>query len=389
MESTNIVVGKKDEIVMKILHYFVTEENYRPIIVNGVQNEIWLENLENDIPLIRININYIHNEEQLSIDLRKANAIRRSIKKKTYSIKMNVLNLLLDVRDEVKLIGDKNIETIKIDKITDLKKNKFINNFFPSLKDKIMTKKTGIIGMFEMTEQLNEKTTKEDKQLAKIFKGSRRPIVTYILLAINILIFFLSIIDYSFVINTFANYYKNLQNGEIWRLLTSTFVHADIFHILFNMMALMEIGPLIERYYGKTKYLAIYLGSGILGSLFSAVCGNYVSVGASGAIFGLFGAMVYFGYKYRATLDGFLRSGIIPVLIANLIIGILIPEIDIIAHIGGLLGGFLLSYTLGVANKENTKDKINGIILTIILVIALSYMLIIKWAKSNAYFNFE
>ena len=79
----NIVVGKKDEMVMKILHYFVTEENYRPIIVNGVQNEIWLENLEKEVPLIRININYIHNEEQLSVDMRKANAIRRSITKKT------------------------------------------------------------------------------------------------------------------------------------------------------------------------------------------------------------------------------------------------------------------------------------------------------------------
>ena len=95
---SNIVIDKKDEMVMKILHYFVTEEDYRPIIVNGVQNEIWLENLENDIPLIRININYIHNEEQLYTDMRKTNAIRKSIKKKTYSFKMNVLNILLDVQ---------------------------------------------------------------------------------------------------------------------------------------------------------------------------------------------------------------------------------------------------------------------------------------------------
>lgn len=375
---SNIVVNKKDEIVMKILHYFVTEENYRPIIVNGVQNEIWLENLENEIPLIRININYIHNEEQLNTDMRKANAIRRSIKKKTYSFKMNVLNLLLDVRDEVKIIEDKNIETIKIDKITDLKKNPFMNDFFPNFKDKVVSKKTGVIGMFEMTEALNEKTTNEDKKLAKIFKNNKYPIITYTLLGINIFIYILSILNYSWVINTFANYYANLQKGELWRLVTSTFVHADIFHILFNMMALMEIGPLVEKYYGKSKFLTIYLGSGILGSLFSAVCSNYVGVGASGAIFGLFGAMVFFGYKYRATLDGFLRSGVIPILIANLIIGIIIPEIDVIAHLGGLLGGVLLSYTLGVTNKEKIKDKINGTIMFLIVLIGLSYMLIIK-----------
>lgn len=374
----NIVVGKKDEMVMKILHYFVTEENYRPIIVNGVQNEIWLENLENDVPLIRININYIHNEEQLSIDMRKANAIRKSIKKKTYSFNMTVLNILLDVRDEVKLIEDKHIESIKIDKINDLKKNEFINNFFPNFKSKVNNKRTGVEGMFFMTEELNEKTTKEDKKLASIFKENKYPTLTYILIIINIIVYLISLFNYSFIFNTFANYYKNIQEGEVWRLITCTFLHADIIHILFNMVALLSIGPLVEKYYGKTKYLLIYLGSGILGSLFSAVLGNYVSVGASGAIFGLFGALLYFGYKYRATLDGFLRSSIVPVIIANLLMGFVVPNIDVIGHIGGLLGGFLFSYSVGVANKEKIKDRINGIIMIVILFIALTYMLIIK-----------
>lgn len=375
---TNIVVGKKDEIVMKIIHYFVTEENYRPIIVNGVQNEIWLENLENDIPLIRININYIHNEEQLIIDMRKANAIRRTIKKKTYSIRMHVLNLLLDVRDDVRLIEDKNIDSIKIDKIGDLKKSELMKNFFPSFKDKVDSRKSSVTTMFEMTDELNEKTIKEDKKLAKIFKGSKYPKLTYILIAINILMFALSLVNYSWVINTFANYYKNLQNGEVWRLLTCTFVHANIIHIFFNMYALYSIGPLVEKYYGKVKFLIIYLGSGILGSLFSAVLSNYVSVGASGAIFGLFGAMLYFGYKYRATLDGFLRSSVVPVVLANLLLGFIIPNIDVSAHFGGLIGGLLLSYALGVANKEKLKDRINGLIMLMILIVALVYMLIIK-----------
>lgn len=374
----NIVVGKKDEMVMKILHYFVTEENYRPIIVNGVQNEIWLENLEKEVPLIRININYIHNEEQLSVDMRKANAIRRSIKKKTYSFKMSVLNILLDVRDDVKLIEDKNIESIKIEKINDLKKNEFINNFFPNFKSKVNNKRTGVEGMFFMTEELNEKTTKEDKKLATIFKGNKYPIFTYILIAINIVFFILSIINYSYMFNTFANYYKNIQDGEVWRLITCTFLHADIIHISFNMMALLAIGPLVEKYYGKSRYLLIYLGSGILGSLFSAVLGNYVSVGASGAIFGLFGALLYFGYKYRATLDGFLRSSIIPIIVANLLMGFVVPGIDVIGHIGGLIGGLLFSYTVGVVNKEKLRDKINGFIMILILFVFLTYMIIMK-----------
>ena len=156
------------------------------------------------------------------------------------------------------------------------------------------------------------------------------------------------------------------------------FVHANILHLVSNMYALYVIGPIIEKYYGKGKFLLIYLGSGIIGSLFSVVLTNYASVGASGAIFGLFGALLYFGYKYRATLDGFLRSSIIPTLLVNLLLGFMIPGIDVSAHLGGLIGGLLFSYQTGVVNKEKTKDKINGLIIILILIAFLIFMLIKK-----------
>ncbi len=374
---TNIVIGKKDEIVMKIIHYFVTEENYRPIIVNGIQNEIWLENLDKEISLIRININYIHNEEQLFIDMRKCNAIRKTIKRKTYSFKMNMINLLLDVRPEVKLIEDKNIESIKIDKISDLKKNKIVNSFFPSLKEKISTSHGGVEEIFQMTEELNEKTINEDKKLAKVFKDIKFPIVTMILIFINILVYVISLTDYENILTALANSDYFIKQGQVYRLITCMFTHVDIWHIFFNMYALYAIGPLIEKYYGKLKYLIIYLGSGIIGALLSAVLSSSFSVGASGAIFGLFGALLYFGYKYRATLDGLLRSTLTPIIL-NLLISVIVPNIDLFGHIGGLLGGLLLSYTLCVNTKENKAERINGCIILVILIAFLSYLLIIK-----------
>ena len=375
----SLTIGKKDDIVMKLIHYFVTEENYRPIIVNGVQNEIWLENLESDIPLIRININYIHNEEQYKYDIRKADSIRKTIKKKTYSMKMNMLNLLVDVRDEVPDIeSDKNIKTIKINKINDLKKNSFINEYFPNFNTKVQTKKSNMTDMFEMTDELNNKTVEEDKALAKVFRNNEKPIVTMMLIFINVIVYLLSLVDYNGLLNNFANYYLYVQNGEYYRLITSMFVHANILHLVSNMYALYVVGPIIEKYYGKGKFLLIYLGSGIIGSLFSVVLTNYASVGASGAIFGLFGALLYFGYKYRATLDGFLRSSIIPTLLVNLLLGFMIPGIDVSAHLGGLIGGLLFSYQTGVVNKEKTKDKINGLIIILILIAFLIFMLIKK-----------
>lgn len=374
----NVVIDKKDEIVMKLIHYFVTNEDYKPIIVNGVQNEVWLENLDNEVPLIRININYIHNNEQLEMDQRKAELIRKTIKKKTYSVKMSMLNILVNARDEVAPKEADNIESIVINKISDLKKNEFINEHYPDFKDKVNFKKSDAVNLFEMTEELNNKTVNEDKKLAKVFMGNDKPVVTTILIALNVIMFLLSVFDYSFVINTFANYYLNVKNGEVYRLITAAFVHANILHIFFNMYALYALGPQIEKFYGRKRYLLIYLGSALLGSLLSVVLTNNVSVGASGAIFGLFGAMLYFGYKYRATLDGFLKSGIIPVIVINLLLGFMIPGIDVYGHIGGLLGGLVLSYAFGVVNKENKKDKINGLIIYVILVAVLFMMLMQK-----------
>ena len=117
----NIKIDKKDDIILKILHYFITEEDYKPIIINGVDGEIWLENMQSDLKLIRINSNYIHNEEQLKNDTLKAKAIMKRKKKSTLSFKMNMLNLLMDTGESVKLIDNKNIETIKVEKITDVK----------------------------------------------------------------------------------------------------------------------------------------------------------------------------------------------------------------------------------------------------------------------------
>lgn len=371
-------ISKEDTLVMKLIHYFVTNEDYRPIVVHGVQNEIWLENLDNDIPLIRINSNYIHNEEQLMSDLRKVEVIRKTIKKKTYSFRSKVLNLLMNTRDEVTLTEEENVLSIKVKNITELKKNKFINDYFPNFKEKVVSKNNGIVDVLEMTEELNKKTIKEDNELAKIFLKKDQPIVTYSIILLNIIVFMLSLLDYNMIINCFANYYINVKNGEIYRLLTACFVHANFLHIFFNMYALYYIGPMVEKYYGKLKYLLIYLGSGIMGSLFSVVLSNNVSIGASGAIFGLFGSMLYFGYKYRATLDGFVRSGIIPVLFINLILGFIVPNIDVYGHIGGLIGGLLLSYIVGVYRKTKKKNTINGLIIITLLIASLSYMLIIK-----------
>ena len=377
----NIKIDKKDDIILKILHYFITEEDYKPIIINGVDGEIWLENMQSDLKLIRINSNYIHNEEQLKSDTFKAKAIMKSIKKSTLSLKMNMLNLLMDVGEAVKITDNKNIETIKVEKITDFKENKVVEEFFPKVKDAVLNEEMDPIEFFKLTEDMNQTTIKNEKKLAKIF-SPKKPVITYILIVLNVMIFLYTMLydQNDRLFYELANNYVYVQNGEIYRLFTSMFLHADIMHIVFNMYALYLLGPIVERYYGKTKFILIYFISGILGSLFSCVfmSSNTYAIGASGAIFGLLGSIAYFTYYYRATLQGLLRSQILPVILINLGLGLFIPGIDVSAHIGGLIGGILTSMAIGIGDKGRKIDQING---TVVILVMIGFMLYMTFTK--------
>ena len=376
----NIKINKKDDIILKILHYFITEEDYKPVIINGLDNEIWLENMENDLKLIRINTNYIHNEEQFKSDIFKVKTIMKSIKRNTLSFKMTTLNLLLDTGDNVSISDNKNIETIKIDGLDDFKKNKFVKEFFPKVKDTNFSNKVDPIEFFKLTEDMNQNTMKKEKKLEKIF-SPKKPVVTYILIVLNLMVFLYGVLHGNDeLINMFGNNYELVQNGEFYRLFTCMFVHADILHILFNMIALYSIGPVVERYYGKSKFLLIYLVSGLLGSIFSGVfmTADSISIGASGAIFGLLGSICYFTYYYRATLQGILRGSIMPVIIINLVIGFLSSSIDLSAHIGGLIGGILISMAIGIGDKHRKSDQINGLVVLVLMAAFLIYMMMTK-----------
>lgn len=376
----NIKINKKDDIILKILHYFITEEDYKPVIINGLDNEIWLENMENDLKLIRINTNYIHNEEQFKSDIFKVKTIMKSIKRNTLSFKMTTLNLLLDTGENVSISDNKNIETIKIDGLDDFKKNKFVKEFFPKVKDTNFSDKVDPIEFFKLTEDMNQNTMKKEKKLEKIF-SPKKPVVTYVLIVLNLMVFLYGVLyGNDELISMFGNNYELVQNGEFYRLFTCMFVHADILHILFNMIALYSIGPVVERYYGKSKFLLIYLVSGLLGSIFSGVfmTADSISIGASGAIFGLLGSICYFTYYYRATLQGILRGSIMPVIIINLVIGFLSSSIDLSAHIGGLIGGILVSMAIGIGDKHRKSDQINGLIVLILMTVFLIYMMMTK-----------
>ena len=377
----SIMIRKNDQIMMSLVHYFVTKENYSPIHVQGVKDEIWLENLNGPYRVKRISCNRVINEEQYNYDMFKMEHIIKQIKRKTLSLKMNALNICLDMSDRVKYSEHGNIETINVSSLNEIKKNSALQEIFPNLKDELIDSKDGLDLIINVTNDINEKTEKENKLFAKVFSPKKIIFTKLIILACIVMYIVVGIKDgnfLSFSATTLAmlggNNLMLVQNGEVWRLLTSAFLHAGLIHLLVNMYSLAILGTQVETFIGKWKFLFIYLISAISGNLLSLVfsASNVISVGASGALFGLMGSLLYFGYHYRLYLSEAIRNQIIPIIILNLLIGFTISGIDNVAHIGGLIGGYLAAMAIGIDYKSAKRDMLNGWIVLVLYIVFLS-----------------
>jgi rhomboid protease GluP len=149
-----------------------------------------------------------------------------------------------------------------------------------------------------------------------------------------------------------ANFGPATQDGQWWRLFTALFIHFGVVHLAFNMFALWDIGRLVERLFGRTRFLLLYLGSGVIGNVLSLVVqGNQaVSGGASGSIFSLYGALLVFLWRERKQVDAsefrWLFGGSLLFTAVMLGMGFVVTGIDNSAHCGGLVAGMLLGHVM-------------------------------------------
>jgi membrane associated rhomboid family serine protease len=175
-------------------------------------------------------------------------------------------------------------------------------------------------------------------------------IVTRILVAINVIVYLITVAQGAglnnpggSLFNKWALYGPLVHHGDWWRLLTSAFLHASVLHIAFNMLALWWLGAPVERVLGPGRYLGIYVVSGLAGAAGALVADpNAVTVGASGAIFGLLGAGLIL--EWQAT--GSLAGNYLTLIIINIGISFAVPGISIGGHLGGLVGGIVTTLAL-------------------------------------------
>lgn len=373
-----IRMDDKEVIIMNLVHYFVTEKNYNPVVVHGINDEIWLENMDSDYKIVRIISRYIHNDEQLGFNRFRSRQITKKLKMKTLSFKMNVLSIYVNLGDNVKSLenDDKGNLSIFLKELNDAKNNPMLLEVFPDIIEKTHHDEEGIQLLFKITDDINQTNEKKNSKMEKIF-SSKKPIITYILIALCVIIYGADLLLGNALTLLGANYGPLVKDGQIWRIITCVFLHAGIFHLACNMYALYVVGPRVEDFFGKIKFLLIYLISGICGSLLSiGLNDKVVSVGASGAIFGLFGALLYFGYAYRGYIGAMVKSQILPVVFLNLMLSFMIPGIDMWGHIGGLIGGVISAYMLGTI--ENKKYSISNICLFIVYIGFLIYLALFR-----------
>jgi rhomboid protease GluP len=217
---------------------------------------------------------------------------------------------------------------------------------------------------------------------------TRRPQFTYIFFGANILIFFLMALtggstDQSLIaFGVKSN--AEIAQGQWWRFVTPIFIHIGLLHLFFNSYALWIVGPQVEKLYGPARFVILYVVTGIAG-----VYGSYVyhpdniSAGASGAIFGLFGVLLTFGIRYRNSIPPFFKravgTGVLPIIVLNLVIGYSVKAVDNSAHISGLLAGAVLAAVIPFQKPgEEPSNGFKTIQMVLLATIVVSFFFVAR-----------
>ncbi|MCT2537560.1 rhomboid family intramembrane serine protease [Aquibacillus koreensis] len=213
------------------------------------------------------------------------------------------------------------------------------------------------------------------KETKNLFQNGK-PKITYVLLGINLFLFMLlemsgGSTNIEALINLGAKYNPAIIEGEWWRIISSMFLHIGVLHLFMNMLALFYVGALVEQIYGNVRFTIIYFLAGIIGGLSSFAFNSQVAAGASGALFGLFGALLFFGLNYRRVFFQTMGWNVIFVILLNIMFGLSIPAIDNGAHLGGLLGGFVASSIVFFPSRQKKIIQLFAIIVYASLAIGL------------------
>jgi rhomboid protease GluP len=351
--------NRENYIFWQLAYSLISEHGYRLIQLFENQKELWLEKFENKhAPVIRLQLENFDWSNAMQRDIEFSAVNGEGIRKQLGRSELQVTNIYIS-------------EYPPVDDYEFRISQPYINpdGNKTTVKTILLTKDQGKDGLLRISEVLQsdinvsiaEEYTAEEVELVKkaaiehtlkkaqaekeILRNSK-PFFTYMFIVIQCAVFFWMELnggstDTSNLIKYGAKVNQLIDQGEWWRFITPVFIHIGFLHLAMNTLSLYYLGMEVERIYGRFRFLVIYLFAGFTGVVGSFLFSSSLSAGASGAIFGCFGALLYFGVTYPKLFMRTMGMNLIAVLVLNLVFGFSMAGIDNAGHLGGLAGGFL------------------------------------------------
>ncbi|WP_066064246.1 rhomboid family protein [Neobacillus soli] len=351
--------NREGYIFWRLAYSLISDQGYRIIQLFENQKELWLEKIENKkAPIIRLLLHNLDwgNAMQRDIEFTAVNGER--IRKQIGRHELNIVNLYVSqfppVDDYESRLGATFVhpEGKKTSVSSFLLAEGEYETGFQRLSERLGYELQFPISQ-DYSEQDGESIKKEALEYAiKKVKTERailmngKPFFTYVFIAIQLAVFFwLQIHGGSTNTSTLIKYGAKvnylIMEGEWWRFITPVFLHIGFLHLVMNTLALYFLGTTVERIFGNVRFSFIYLFAGVTGFIASFIFSANLSAGASGAIYGCFGALLFFGAIYPKLFFRTMGMNLIIVLGINLVFSSSAPGIDNAGHLGGLAGGFL------------------------------------------------
>ncbi|MEN1970529.1 rhomboid family intramembrane serine protease [Lentibacillus sp. N15] len=378
-------------MMFKLAYNLVTKDDFEVLHINESQEEIWLErNVKKQSQIIRLFHHGFdwknHLKKDIAIVFQKTKAMKRLLQGKYVQVHNVYVSAYspVDTWEELKRpmqLNEKNPVKMNVYYMDDENEQAELKRLYQAVDGTVPevvdlptdSEKEAQINYFQkqLTKHLY---TKHQETQTALFHG--KPFFTYLLLAANIVMFFIlemnggstltqNLIDYG------AKYNPAILDGEWWRIGSAMFLHIGLLHLFMNMLALYYLGTAVEQMYGSARFIIIYFLAGIGAGLASFATSIHLSAGASGAIFGLFGALLFFGLHYKKIFFQTMGRGVLVLIGVNIIFGFSVSQIDNSAHIGGLITGFLASVIVGLPRKGTLLTQLAGFIVYAALIVGL------------------
>lgn len=380
----------QDVYFWRLLHHLVVNEKMVAFKVTSNEKEIWLEKEDSgETMVLRIFRKNFDWSNYITRDIQRLCTHGEKVRKELKSRKLKIINVYItnylpvdNFESQVEqIVTTKNkrvtISSFLIDiehgnQYGILRLSQALQTYIPKLEgdDDLENQERYRKEVITISEQ------KLEEKRALFTYG--KPFFTFILLICVLAIF--TIMEYYgsstsllTLVEFGAKYNPLIYEGEWWRFFTAVFLHIGFLHLFMNSLALFYLGSAVERIYGTPRFIFIYLLAGVFGTISSFAFNSQVSAGASGAIFGCFGALLYFGIIHQKLFFRTIGANVIIILLINLTLGFLVPMIDNGAHIGGLVGGFLAAACLHLPKH---KKKLQQLVALFVTTISLSSLLI-------------